>query len=134
MFEFIGIVVVAWIGFAVLRGVFRASSTVRSQEYGKEAKYIAINELGVPLKYYHHAVINDMDRVKEAALVLKEQSENHKDFSWPRLLAWTIYAGFRNDCEQYQRGNPISQQKLEDMMISPDQIFGELNRDPSDLL
>lgn len=104
------------------------------QETGGESRYIAINELSVPTAYYNYAILNDMEQVKKAALTLKKQSDAHKDFSWPRLLAWTIYGGWRHECEQYQLGNPVVQNQLEDLGISSEIIFSELNRNPSDFL
>jgi hypothetical protein len=134
MFEFIGIVVVLWIVYIIIKALFTGKSMARGKKFGKEARYIAINELNVPVEYYNSAVINDIEEVKKAALQLKEQSDDHKNFSWPRLLAWTIYGSFRHTCEQYQLGNPVSQSELENLSISSDVIFKELDRNPSDLL
>lgn len=141
MFEFIGMVVVAWIIYMLIKAFFRGNSTVRShelgtasQEIGIEARYIAVKELGVPEAYYNYSVTTSMDKVKNGALEMKELRESHKNFSWPRLIAWTVYGGFRFECERYQNGNQISKNRLDQLGIPSQIIVSTLLREPEDFL
>ncbi|ELA7357607.1 hypothetical protein Q9X91_004261 [Vibrio alginolyticus] len=134
MFEFIGIVVVVWFSFKIIGSYLRFKKSSNSVEIGKEARYIATQELGVPDKYYNFSVLNHMEDVKNGALQLQKHP-SYNNLSWSRLLAWTIYGGFRHDCEQWHYGNPIAQQKLDfDIKLCAKQITNELTRDKLTLL
>ena len=62
------------IGLGLLFLFFKAKSQVRSSEFGKEARHIAINELGVHPGYFNYCVQNDIENIKEAALDIKKMS------------------------------------------------------------
>lgn len=130
MFELIGMLVVAWFLFVVVKGYFSAKSRVRSMGIGQEMRAIAISELGVPVAYYNYAVLHHMDEIKKAALVLKERSDGYESLSWPRQMAWAVYNGYRFDCVQYESGNPLSAGLFEDLSISSGTILSELKRGP----
>lgn len=134
MLELIGLVVVLWIGFVVLRGVLRGASRARSAEFEKEASRIAIKSLGVPQSYHHYVVQNKMDGIRSAAQYLPDHDENFKNSSWPRLIALVVYGEFHQDCEQWQSGNPISDQVFRDLNITNDVIAKELSRNPTQVL
>ena len=134
VFEFIGMAVVAWILYLLIKSFLRAKSTTRSNEIGKEARHIATTTLGVPIAYYNHSVATAMDEVKAAALHLKNTSDRHKHFSWPRLIAWSIYFGFRHECEQYQNGNPMCQSRFDRLAIPSDVVISTLLMQPDELL
>jgi hypothetical protein len=134
MFEFIGIVVSCWIAFVILRGFFRATSTGRSKEYGKEVRHIAITDLLVPERYHRHITINKIDAVKQTALLMRDTNEDFQECSWPRLLALVIYGEYHQDCQQWQQGNPIAQQLFDRIGITPEMIGEELERNPSDVI
>lgn len=132
MFEFIGVLVVIWIGYSVLRGIFRAAkgtSTSSSREFGMEARRICTVELGAPNSYYNYMVTNKIDAIKNAALGLRDNDEEFKRCSWPRLLALVIYAEYHQDCEQWRFGNPLKEQLFQLINISPQEISKELDRD-----
>lgn len=134
MFEFIGIVVSCWVAFSIIRGFFRATSTVRSKAYGKEARHIAITDLLVPERYYRYITINKIDAVKQTAILMRDSNEDFQQCSWPRILALVIYGEYHQDCEQWQRGNPIAQQLFDQIDITPEMIGNELERDPSGVI
>lgn len=134
MFELIGIVVVCWIGFKVLRGFFRGASTVRGQEYGKEARHIATRDLEVPDSYYNYIVTNKIEALKNAADMLRERDDDFKGCSWPRVLALVIYGEFHQDCEQWKYGNPITEQLFIRIRITHEMINNELNRNVKDVI
>ena len=134
MFEFIGIVVVCWVVFSIAKGIFRGASTVHSQEFGKEARRIATKELQVPGSYYNHLTINNMESIKNSALLLRDSEAAFQRCSWPRLLALVIYGEFHQDCDQWQLGNPIKEQLFLTLRISPEMINHELNRDPRSVI
>ena len=75
---------------------------IRSQEYGKEARYIAVNELNVPERFYTYMVVNNIDGVKDIAMKLQDESDYHRNFSWPRLLAWAVFSIYTVQQEQQQ--------------------------------
>lgn len=129
MFEFIGIAVVCWVAFLIINGVVRGASTVRSQEFGKEARHIATKDLQVPGSYYNHLTINKMESIKNSAILLRDGDDGFKRCSWPRLLALVIYGEFHQDCEQWRLGNPIKEQLFLTLGISSETIAHELNRD-----
>ncbi|PVZ71721.1 hypothetical protein [Pelagibaculum spongiae] len=124
MLKLIVFFVACWFIYNIMKGI----STSRSQEIGKEARHIAISEFSVPVAYYNNAILNHIEHVKKAALFLKEQDDKFRNLSWPRLIAWTIYGAYRDDCEQYRYGNPISQNKFEDLNITSQIISSELQR------
>ena len=129
MLEVIGFFIVCWIGFSLLKGFFKGVSTVRSQEYGMEARNIALRELNVPDAFYSHLTISNIDGVKNAAVLLRDTNNDFKHVSWPRLLAVVIYGEFHKDCVQWQAGNPIPQQLFIQLRIMPNIIAEELERD-----
>ncbi|MEZ8606397.1 hypothetical protein AB6D06_04150 [Vibrio sp. 10N.239.311.G01] len=135
MFEFIGIAVVGWLVVSIfVRFIGRTKSTSQSQEFGKESRHIATRELGVPAAFYNHSVGSHMDEVKQAAVALQESGDDYfKNLSWPRLLAWGVYSGYRHHCEQSHYGNPISQNLLDDLRISGSDISTELSRESTSL-
>jgi len=134
MFELIGIIVVCWFGYLILRAIFRTFIVGRSQEFGKEARRISIIELGVPSSYYNHMVTNNMDVIKNTALELRDNHDDFKGCSWPRLLALVIYYEYHQDCEQWQYGNPIREQLFITIGISPQEVSEELKRDAEDVI
>lgn len=134
MFEVIGILVVCWIGFSLLKGFLRAGSTVRSQEYGKEDRRIAVRELNVPEVYYNHLTISNIEAVKSTATKLRDTDGDFTHLSWPRLLSLVVYGEFHKDCEQWQAGNPIPEQLFIRLGITPDVIAKELDRDPRQVI
>lgn len=129
MFEVIGVLVVIWIGYSILKGVFRGMSKSRSQEFGMEARRICTTELGVPNSYYNYMVVNKIDAVKNSALSLRDNDEEFKRTSWPRLLALVIYAEYHQDCEQWRYGNPLKEQLFQSIGISSQEISEELEKD-----
>lgn len=134
MFEVIGIVVVGWIVFSIIKGIFRGRSIARSQEYGKEAKHIATKDLGVPPNYYRYMVLNNMDAVRNTANHLPQHDSAFKRTSWPRRLALTIYGDFRQDCEQWHAGNPVTHDLFQDLGIHSDEINTELSRNAENVI
>lgn len=134
MFEVIGVVAVCWIGFVLIRGFLRAKSTVRSQEYGKEARHIAVRELRVPQAYYDHVTRGNIEAVKNTALMLRDSEDSFKNCSWPRLLSLVVYGEFHKDCEQWQAGNPLPEQLFVRLGITPDMISKELERDAREVI
>lgn len=67
MFEVIGIAVVAWFAFLIIRGILRAKKGSTSTEFGLEARRIATQELFVPDQYYNYITTNHMDDLKQQA-------------------------------------------------------------------
>jgi len=131
VFETIGIITVAVIAYLVIRGFARSSavnvsSVERNLETGHEARTIATEEYGVPLTYYNHSVVNHMDRVKKCALEMQELSLQHRNYTWPRLLASAVQFAFQNDCELHRKGNPRSVQRFRDLAITEDVIAATL--------
>lgn len=105
-----------------------------SQEIGAETRRIAVGEFKVPSSFYNHCVVNDIEDIKGAALYMKENDDSFKDFSWPRMLAITVYGEFRQSCQQYQMGNPVQEERLINLGVRPDMIMAELDRDPAQVL
>lgn len=132
MFEFIGIAVVVWVIFSIIRGVIRAKGSRTSKEYGLEARRIATNELGVPTSFYNFITLNHMENVKETALMLREK-EDTKNTSWPRLLALSIYAFFYLDCKEFLNDNKTKQKLLFDLKITPEVIAEIASQDPAEI-
>lgn len=129
VFEIIGIIVVCWIGFNILKVFFKVSSTVRSQEYEKETHHIVINELNTPDVYYSYLTTTNINGVKKAAKLLRNTNDEFKHISWSRLLAIVIYGEFHKDCTQWHLGNPTSQQLFYSLGVLPNIILKELERD-----
>lgn len=134
MLEIIGIIVVSWIAFSVLKGFLRAKSIARGQEYGKEARRIALIELKVPQSYYTYLVTTQMESIRMSADVLPEHDAAFKNSSWPRRLALIIYGEFHKDCEQWRYGNPVTEQLFISIGITNEEIANELDRNPSEIL
>lgn len=134
MFEFIGILVVCWILYSVFKGVLRGVSTARSREFGKEARHITVNELGVPDSYYSYMATNKIESIKKTAAHLRDNDKDFRNCSWSRLLALVIYAEFHQDCDQWRHGNPIREQLFANIGITPEIISMELSRDAREVL
>lgn len=134
MFELIGVATVGWIGFKILIGFFKASSTVRSQEFGMEARRIATIELGVPSSYYNYLVTSKMEDIKNAAFNLRTSWERYQCTSWPRLLALVIYGEFHQDCQNWKHGNARLEKIFSAIGVTPKIIYKELQRDPTKVL
>jgi len=106
----------------------------QSNEIAAETRRIATIEFKVPTFYYTHLIVNKMDDIKEAALSLKDTDPLHKNDSWPKLMACVIYLGFQNECRQSRLGNPMVQDLLDNLRISPEDIDRELKRDPYEVI
>jgi hypothetical protein len=130
LLEIIGFIVVCWIGYKLLKGFFRASATVRSQEHGREARDFAVRELDVPEPYFNNLVVSNIEAVKHTAAALRDGDQEFKSVSWPKLLALVIYGEFHKDCLQWKAGNPIPDQLFTRLGITADVIAKELDRDP----
>ncbi|EPV8022819.1 hypothetical protein ACWAMJ_003660 [Acinetobacter baumannii] len=116
------------IGLGLLFLFFKAKSQVRSSEFGKEARHIAINELGVHPGYFNYCVQNDIENIKEAALDIKKMSSFYASQSWPRLLAWTIYGGYKHNCHNaYFKEDPIALNNLKKAGVPFEIIAKEAN-------
>lgn len=127
VFETIGIIAVIVIAYLFIRGFARSSSdnipsVERNLQTGHEARTIATEEYGVPLAYYNHSVINHMDRVKKCALEMQELSPQHRNYTWPRLLASAVQFAFQNDCDLHRKGNTRSVQRFRELAITEDVI------------
>lgn len=123
-----------WVGYSILNGVFTGVSRSRSREFGIEARRICMIELGVPSSYYNYMVVNKIDAIKNAALNLRNNDEDFRRCSWPRLLALVIYAEYHQDCEQWRYGNPIKEQFFQSIRISSDEISKELGKDAKSVI
>ena len=95
MIEFLFIVAVI-----VLFFWFKAKARLRSTEFGVEARHIACHELGVPLSAFNFMVQNEIEEIKKASVKIQQIEPFYRSMSWPRLLAWTIYGGYRYDCQR----------------------------------
>jgi hypothetical protein len=133
MLEVIGGIFVLWIGFSILKGFLKAFSSARSSEFGKEARRIAVGDLGVPSQYYNFFVTNHMNEVKEAAQFLPQHDTKFKNTSWPRLIALTIYGEFHKDCEQFRYGNPTTEQLFQRLQVKNEAVANELARNPTEV-
>lgn len=109
---------------------FQAKSRVRSSEFGKEARYIACSELNVPNCYFNYVVQTEIEDIKKAALRLQEIEPFYRSLSWPRLLAWTIYGGYKYDCNHAYFNEDISAMKrLKISGITYEQMVEEANKE-----
>lgn len=116
------------IGLGLIFLFFKAKSQVRSSEFGKEARYIAINELGVHPGFFDYSVQNEIETIKEAALDLKKMSSFYASQSWPRLLAWTIYGGYKHNCHNaYFNKHPLSLNNLKKAGVPFEVVAKEAN-------
>lgn len=132
MVEFIGMAVLAWIVFSIIRGVARAKVSQTSKEYGREARRIATIELGVPDSFYNYITINHMGSIKETALRLQAIKET-KNTSWPRLIALSIYAFFHLECKAFLNDDKVKQKFLFDLKITAEVIAEIASQDPSEV-
>lgn len=120
------IIIVLLLGF----GYFKAKNQMRSAEFGKEARHIALNELGVPPSYFMYLVQNDIENVKKAAMQLKETNAYFNSLSYPRLLAWAIYGGFRYDCHYVVNEHDMNAaMRLRNAGVTIDEIHEEMEED-----
>ena len=85
MLEIIGTVVLVYLAWAVIKGIWMGINAKR----GMETNTIAINELGVDPDIYNTIVINGMDVVKTEASKLKAHPD-YKGVSWERSYALVI--------------------------------------------
>lgn len=109
---------------------FQAKSRVRSSEFGKEVRYIACSELNVPNCYFNYVVQTEIEDIKKAALRLQEIEPFYRSMSWPRLLAWTIYGGYKYDCNHAYFNEDISAMKrLKTSGITYEQMVEEANKE-----
>ncbi len=109
---------------------FQSKSRIRSSEFGKEARYIACNELGVPACYFNYMVQTEIEDIKKAALKLQEIEPFYKSLSWPRLLAWTIYGGYKYDCNHAYFNEDIpAMQRLKTSGVTYEQMVEEANKE-----
>ena len=134
MFEVIGISVVAWFAFSIIRGLLGAKQSSSSAEFGLEARRIATQELFIPNQYYNYITTNHMDDLKQQALVLRENSSEFKRTSWPRLLALSLYTWFHNDCRKFHNDDPSRLQLFRQLHIESDVIATTLMQDLKDIL
>lgn len=134
MFEFIGIAVVAWVAFSIVRGILRAKKGSASTEYGLEARRIATQELFVPSQYYNYVTTNHMDDLKQQALVLRDNSSEFKRTSWPRLLALSVFTWFHRDCSKFHNDDPSRVQLFRQLQIEPSVIATTLMQDLTQVL
>lgn len=134
MFEFIGIVVVLWIVYSILKGVFRGASRSRSREFGAEARYIATKSLMVPESYFNYKTINDIEGLKDLALNLREIKYKGRGPSWPRLLAFAVYIEFQHDCMRWRKGSPVIEKLFSMLNVDEALITEVLDRDPEEVL
>ena len=121
MKEIVILVAVLWVGYKLIQ--HSKGKKVTEECYALSVKF------GVPEQYFWKSMSKDLPAVKKAALFLAK-SELYKNYAWPRLMACAIYGAYRQDCEQYAKGNPVAQQYLDDLKISPLKIYGELNSNP----
>nr|WP_312384805.1 hypothetical protein [Moraxella sp. CTOTU47579] len=114
---FIGIVILF-----IMYSLFKAKSQIRSAEFGKEARYIAVNELDVPEQYFMHIVTYNIDTVKNIALALKEKP-NFSSMSWPRLMAYGVGSLYYKDCKDaFYEHNHFTKTMLNNLGIDDDEI------------
>jgi hypothetical protein len=136
MFEFIGIAFVCWFAFIVIRGIIRgigrAKGSQTSTEYGREARRIATQELGIPNTFYNYITTNHIEEIKEAALMLREKQDCEKT-SWPRLLALCIYAFFHIDCKEFLNENANKKRLFTTLKIDPQVIINIAMQDPNEI-
>lgn len=116
-------IIIGLIILFVIYSFFKAKSQIRSAEFGTEARYIAVNELGVPNKYFTFIVTNAIEHVKNDALLLKEKN-GFSAISWPRLMAYIIYIYYYNDCKKafYEQSDTVIN-KLNRLDIGSDEIM-----------
>jgi hypothetical protein len=124
------LIIISVIAISLAFLFFQAKSKVRSSEFGKEARYIACNELEVPLSYFNYSVQNEIEDIKKSALHLKEIEPFYGSLSWPRLLAWTVYGGYRYDCHNAYFNEDISaMQRLKTSGVTYEQMVKEANKE-----
>ena len=71
---------------------------------------------------------NDIENIKEAALDIKKMSSFYASQSWPRLLAWTIYGGYKHNCHNaYFKEDPIALNNLKKAGVPFEIIAKEAN-------
>lgn len=123
MLGFLVTVFLIWVAYKFIKAYVNAKSQIRSKEYGKEARHLAVNEFGVPLEFYNYIVQNSMDVLKESALDMRESIVDYKDVSWPRMLAWTTYLAFLNLCKAYIANDSSSKAMIKAFGISHNKII-----------
>ena len=117
MFQVIGLLIVAWICWVVLKGILKgmsmATNSERNIEFAKETRYIAIEELGIPIDYYNQTILNreKWDYIRYYAETLKKYGNSPEAIliksdiyeidinkcSWSRLLAYGVADLYRGE-------------------------------------
>lgn len=106
----------------------------RADDFGGEARRIAVAELEVPDRYFNYIASTKMDAIRAVADKLG-RIDRYKGTSLPRKLALVIYGEFHQDCEQSERGDPIAQKLLEQRLRIPGHVIAlEVSRDASEVL
>lgn len=134
MFEVIGIAVVAWVAFSIIRAILRTKRGSASAEFGLEVRRIATQELFIPNQYYNYITTNHMDDLKQQALVLRDNSSEFKRTSWPRLLALSLFTWFYNDCRKFHNDERSRVQLFRQLKIEPDVIATTLMQDSTQVM
>lgn len=93
MWEFVIAVVVIWI---VIKLTSVKKNIESNEEIGKEVRYIAIEELGVPETIYNQLVIRHMNEMRAEAVRMQSFSP-YRHYSWSRVLAHSIYERYQRD-------------------------------------
>lgn len=124
------LIVIVITGLILIYFWFKAKTRVQSTQFGVEARYIACNELGVPNCYFNYMVQNEIEDIKKAALKLQEIEPFYRSLSWSRLLAWTIYGGYKYDCNHAYFNEDIpAMQRLKTSGITYEQMVEEANKE-----
>lgn len=109
MFEFIGMAVVAWFAWLVIRSVVRGRRNSKISRSLITTKNIAINELLVPAVYVDYALHNEFDHVMSGAEMLNQHTSGLTD---ERLFATAIYAAYNEDINQCLLGSATHMARL----------------------
>lgn len=108
------VILLAIIGWFLVKYYLKMISSKRSVEFGKECRHIAIKELGVPVESYNRIVVSQMEQVRDFAKMLGEvevlegERNPHIKESWSRRMAFAIY---------YIHEDLQSAQNVHDVMI-----------------
>lgn len=87
MIEFVIAVVVIWL---VIKFTSAKKDFESNQEIGKEVKFIAVKELGIPENVYYQLVMFHMKEIRALAQIMQMLPE-YRNYSWSRVLAYAIY-------------------------------------------
>ena len=122
MFEIIGMAVVAWLGYHVIKITFRSWNTVRRMKIGEEARRIALEEMGLPSGYYNFMVLNKIDIVKFNAQILQHSFPQYEKTPWPRYIALSVLDFFIKDCKKWGEEDPEITNRFYDLDVGSDHI------------